>query len=196
MKNFIKILFCVCLMGTLVGCGSSQGNSSQQNQSKQAVSNAEAVVVYFSATGHTKTIAQSIAEEGKFPLMEIEPAQKYTAEDLNYNQEDCRANLEQNNPAARPKIANDLSSVTSYKTIYIGYPIWWGTNPKIIETFLDSYDLSGKTVYVFATSGGSQIDVSIENLKQEYPQIKIQGGQLFNNGDSKKKIADWLASLK
>ena len=95
-------------------------------------------VVYFSATGNTGKAAQLLAEETGGDLFEIQPKDPYTEADLDYNQDDCRANREQQDTAARPEIGNDLSAVESYDVLYLGYPIWWGTHPRIIETFLDS----------------------------------------------------------
>ena len=114
----------------------------------------KSAVIYFSATGNTKALAEKIAAETNSDLIEIAPEEVYTSEDLNYNNSDCRANKEQNDDSARPAISNKIENMADYDTIYLGYPIWWGTMPKIINTFLDTYDLSGKTVMPFCTSGG------------------------------------------
>ena len=112
------------------------------------------LVAYFSATGNTRPVAEKVAELTGGDLFEIVPAQPYTSADLNYNT-DCRANAEQNDPDARPAIQNAVEDMGQYDAVLIGYPIWWGKAPKIIHTFLESYDLSGKTVAAFCTSGGS-----------------------------------------
>ncbi len=122
------------------------------------------LVLYFSATGTTKTVAEYIANETKGNLVEIVPKEKYTSEDLNYNITDCRANKEQNDDKARPEISNTIN-VEDYDTIFIGYPIWWGDVPKIILTLLDNYNLDGKTIIPFCTSGGSSITQSLNTLK-------------------------------
>ena len=98
---------------------------------------------------------------GLYDIFEIIPENMYTADDLNYNDDNCRANQEMNDDSARPAISNDLSVVSEYDVIYLGYPIWWGTAPRIIQTFIENYDVSGATVYMFCTSGGSGIESSI-----------------------------------
>lgn len=119
-----------------------------------AATESRVLVAYFSATGNTRPVAEKVAELTGGDLFEIVPAQPYTAADLNYNT-DCRANAEQNDPGARPAIANAIEDMEGYDAVLIGYPIWWGRAPKIIHTFLETYDLSGKTVATFCTSGGS-----------------------------------------
>ena len=112
------------------------------------------LVAYFSATGNTRPVAEKVAEVSGGDLFEIVPAEPYTAEDLNYTT-DCRANAEQNDPTARPAIQNAVENMGQYDAVLIGYPIWHGRAPKIIHTFLETYDLSGKTIATFCTSGGS-----------------------------------------
>lgn len=121
---------------------------------RQGTAGGKVLIVYFSATGNTRTVAEKVAEITGGDLFEIVPAQPYTADDLNYNT-DCRANAEQSDPDARPAIANAVEDMEQYDAVLIGYPIWWGRAPKIIHTFLETYDLSGKTVAAFCTSGSS-----------------------------------------
>lgn len=113
-----------------------------------------------------------MSEELPADIYEIEPAEVYTNDDLDYNNDSCRANQEMDDESARPEIGNDLSTILDYENIYIGYPIWWGTRPRIIQTFLETYDLSGKTIYTFCTSGGSGIEQSVEDLKKGLPGIE------------------------
>ena len=122
--------------------------------SQQGTTGGKVLVAYFSATGNTRPVAEKVAEVTGGDLFEIVPAQPYTAADLNYNT-DCRANAEQNDPNARPAIAGTVENMEQYDAVFIGYPIWWGRAPKIIHTFLETYDLSGKTVAAFCTSGSS-----------------------------------------
>ena len=129
----------------------SSGGAGNQPES---LTDSKVLVAYFSATGNTRPVAEKAAEVTGGDLFEILPAQPYTAADLNYNT-DCRANTEQNDPNARPAIANAVEDMGQYDTVLIGYPIWWGRAPKIIHTFLETYDLSGKTVAAFCTSGSS-----------------------------------------
>ena len=169
----------------------AQGESGQTESSDAAGS----AVVFFSATGNTADIAKTMGEVMDWEVYEIIPAEVYTADDLDYNNDDCRANQEMSDSSARPAIGNDLSEVEKYDTIYLGYPIWWGTAPRIIDTFLDSYDLSGKTIYTFCTSGSSSIDQSISDLKSAYANLDIEGGTRFDNGTDQSEIAAWLDSV-
>ena len=161
----------------------------ETNQVENAEKNKTAII-YFSATGNTKKIANYIKEETSGDLIEIEPKEKYTCEDLDYN-DDCRANKEQNDGKARPEIANNID-VDKYDTIYLGYPIWWGDVPKIILTFLDNHNLDGKTIIPFCTSGGSDISKSEETLKNYKPNIKWESGQRFGESTTQEEIKNWI----
>ncbi len=154
----------------------------------------ESVVIYFSATGNTERVAGYIQEITGSDIIEIIPADEYTNADLNYSDDDCRANQEQNDDSARPEIANEID-VDSYDTIYLGFPIWWGDVPKIILTFLDTYDLSGKTVIPFCTSGGSGISTSMNTLRNYNQNINWIDGEQFLSGASKNAIESWINSL-
>ena len=133
--------------------------------------------MYFSGTGNTREVANLIAREAGVDIFEIIPEDMYTSDDLNYNDDNCRANREMNDDSARPVISNDLSAVSEYDVIYLGYPIWWGTAPRIIQTFIENCDISGSTVYAFCTSGGSGIEKSISDLQQMYPKVNIVDGK-------------------
>lgn len=154
----------------------------------------ESVVIYFSATGNTERVAGYIQEITGSDIIEIIPADEYTNADLNYSDDDCRANQEQNDDSARPEIANEID-VDSYDTIYLGFPIWWGDVPKIILTFLDTYDLSGKTVIPFCTSGGSGISTSMNTLRNYNQNINWIDGEQFLSGASKSAVGSWINSL-
>lgn len=154
----------------------------------------ESVVIYFSATGNTERVAGYIQEITGSDIIEIIPADEYTNADLNYSDDDCRANQEQNDDSARPEIANEID-VDSYDTIYLGFPIWWGDVPKIILTFLDTYDLSEKTVIPFCTSGGSGISTSMNTLRNYNQNINWIDGEQFPSGASKNAIESWINSL-
>lgn len=136
-------------------------------------------------------MAELIADETGAEIYEIVPAQEYTDKDLNYNDDNCRANIEMNDKSARPEIKNDLSSIKEYDVIYLGYPIWWGTAPRIIQTFLESYDISKAKIYTFCTSGGSGIEKSISDLKTAYSNINIIDGKRLNNA-TKSDIKEWV----
>lgn len=115
----------------------------------------KALVVYFSATGNTKAVAETIAKLQETDIYEIVPEQPYKEEDLNYNDRSTRATAEQNDPDARPAISGSIEDMDRYDVIYVGYPIWWGDMPRILYTFYDTYDLTGKKIAPFCTSGGS-----------------------------------------
>lgn len=153
-------------------------------------------VVYFSATGTTKEVARIIAGTLNTEAVEIIPEEAYSSDDLDYNNDNCRANKEMNDDSARPAIKNDLSAVMDCDYIYIGYPIWWGTAPRIIQTFLEAYDLSGKTVYTFCTSGGSGVEKSVSDLQELYKDVTIVSGKRFSAGASEEEVKEWLNEIK
>lgn len=152
------------------------------------------LVAYFSATGTTRPVAERMAEALGAELYEIVPEQPYTDADLNYNT-DCRANDEQNDPSARPGISGSVENMEQYDTILLGYPIWWGVEPKIVDTFLESYDLSGKTIVPFCTSGGSGVGSSVSSIRKLVPGAEVLDGRRFSGGASQDDVADWLAGL-
>ena len=137
------------------------------------------VVTYFSATGTTEAVAKQLAIDNKADLYAIEPAEKYTAADLNWHDKKSRSSVEMNDKNARPALKSK-KSLAKYDVIYIGYPIWWGVAPRIINTFIEQAELEGKTVIPFATSGGSGIEKSVSEFKTAYPNVKWQKGMLKN----------------
>lgn len=151
-----------------------------------------ALVVYFSCTGNTKAVAEKIAGLTGADVYEIVPEDPYTEADLNYNNSDCRANCEQNDESVRPAIGSDTIDLSSYDTVILGYPIWWGTMPRIINTFLDTYDLSGKTVLPFCTSGGSGVSKSVSDIKTAVPSAQVKDG-LRASDASGSAISLWLS---
>ncbi|MBR5972677.1 MAG: NAD(P)H-dependent oxidoreductase [Paludibacteraceae bacterium] len=138
------------------------------------------LVAYFSASGVTKKVATELATVANADLHEIKPAQAYTNADLDWHDKQSRSSVEMADKKSRPAITAKLANMSDYQTIYVGFPIWWYTAPTIINTFLESYDFSGKTVYLFATSGGSTIDKAVKDLKAAYPKINIKSGRLLN----------------
>ena len=156
-------------------------------------SDGRALVVYFSATGNTKALAETIAETTGAELYEIVPEEPYTEEDLNYNNDDCRANREMNDESARPAISGSVENMDDYDTIYLGYPIWWGDMPRIVNTFLESYDLSGKTIMPFCTSGGSGITSSVSNIRAACPDSNVTDGFRGSSSSGADDIEQWLS---
>jgi len=151
-------------------------------------------VVYFSATGNTKEIAEYIKEEANCDIYEIVPKQKYTSSDLNYGDNNTRATKEQRDKNARPEIKEKID-VSNYDTIFLGYPIWWGDVPKIILTFIDNTDLDEKTIIPFCTSGSSGISQSENTLKQYKGSVNWLPGKRFSNSSRKDEIKNWIDSL-
>lgn len=148
--------------------------------------------IYFSATGSTRGIANLIQQVTNSSIYEIEALVPYTTADLNYSNSGCRANQEQNNPSARPEIGSEVVDLSDYEVIYLGYPIWWGKAPKIVYTFLDAYDLSGKTIIPFCTSGSSSISGSISDLRALEPNATWLSGTRFSSNASITTIQSWV----
>lgn len=156
--------------------------------------NGKTLVAYFSCTNNTKGIAESIAEITGGTLFRIEPETPYTSADLDYNN-DCRANREQNDPSARPAIKNTMENFDGFDVIFIGYPIWWGAAPRIVSTFLESYDFKGKTIIPFCTSHSSGIGSSDRNLHSIAPDAEWKNGHRFSGNATKSDIEDWINEL-
>ncbi len=152
------------------------------------------LIAYFSATNTTGGIANHLDAILDADLYEIVPETPYTSADLNYNT-DCRANDEQNDPSARPAISGGVENMEQYDVIFLGYPIWWGQAPKIISTFLESYDLSGKTIVPFCTSGSSGIGSSATNLHSLAGDATWLDGQRFGGGASQAAVESWVNGL-
>jgi len=154
------------------------------------------LVAYFSASGVTKKVAQTIAQLGNYDIFEIVPKQHYTKADLDWTNKKSRSSIEMNDKSFRPEIASKIENMADYDTIFLGFPIWWYVAPTIINTFLESYDLSGKTIITFATSGGSGFGKTIENLKVSCSKdTKFIEGKLINGNPSIESIKVWINSL-
>ena len=154
-----------------------------------------ALIVYFSATGNTKAVAEIFAAALDADLYEIVPVQPYTDEDLNYNDSSTRATVEQNDENARPAISGSVENIGDYDVIYVGFPIWWGDMPRILYTFFDSYDLSGKTIAPFATSGGSGISKAVQSIEALEPEAAVTEGLLTSGSRAESDLTEWLGSI-
>lgn len=155
------------------------------------------LIAYFSCTGTTKKVAENLAEAIDGDLYEIAPVRPYTSEDLNWRNKNSRVSLEMNNKDSRPEIATKVRNMEEYNTIFLGFPIWWYVAPNIIETFLESYDFSGKTIVIFFTSGGSGLGNTISELKQICSNdTKFIGGKRFGISTSVEELKLWVNSLK
>lgn len=162
----------------------SNVNAAGKEKSKKVL------IVYFSATGTTKSAAKKIEKATGGRLYQIKAAKHYTDADLDYSNDDCRANREQKNESSRPKIKGKIKNIREYDVIFIGYPIWWGKEPMIIRTFLESYNLKGKKIVPFCTSGGSGISGSSKGIKAAAKDAKVMKGKDLTDASSK-SVAKW-----
>ena len=156
--------------------------------------NNKSLVLYFSATNNTEQVAKYISEITSSDILEIIPKDGYTNEDLDYNNNNSRANREQNDENARPEISNKLD-LENYDVIYLGYPIWWEEEPRIILTLLDNYNLENKTIIPFCTSGGSGIELSVSNIRNYNDKLNVLDGKRFSPNSSKEEVITWINSL-
>jgi len=192
----MKKLLILLVSLLLVGCssnneGKSNNNASNNESPSSLISEGNTLVAYFSVTNHTEGIANEIKSYLNSDIFEIIPEQEYTSEDIDYNS-DCRANREQNDDKARPKIKNKIEDISKYDTIVLGYPIWWSEAPKIMYTFIESYDFKDKTILPFCTSGSSPIGSSATNLAKSASTANWLEGKRFSASASKEEIHNWL----
>ena len=183
MKKALIILAAVLGFG-LSAC--SQGNNKKDNkatsQTTETQENKEmkTLIVYFSATGTTKAAAQKLAKEFNADLYEITPEVPYSAADLDWRDKTSRSTIEMQDKTSRPAIKGRCEKIADYDVVWIGFPVWWYTAPTIVNTFIEAHDLSGKTLNVFATSGGSDVKDSYNDLKKAYPQYTWGESRLMN----------------
>ena len=220
MKKFVAILLTVLMFISLVACGGEKESAeerisepeNEENASEITVENEQAVdeagdesmneeeemkilVAYFSATNTTEGVAEKIAEGLSADIYEIVPEQPYTDDDLNYHDNNSRSTIEMNDSAVRPVISGSVEDMDQYDIVFIGYPIWWGEAPRIIDTFVESYDFSGKIIVPFCTSGGSGVGSSATNLEQLTSGAQWLDGKRLNGSDSQETVMEWVNSL-
>ncbi len=164
------------------------------SEPRQEPTGSKILVAYFSATNNTEGVAQKLADGLGADLYEIVPEQPYTDEDLDYNS-DCRANREQNDSTARPAISGTVDNMEQYDVVFLGYPIWWGEAPKIMSTFIESYDFSGKTIIPFCTSGSSRFGDSDSALRSAASGATWLDGHRFSAGASAEDVMAWADGL-
>lgn len=150
------------------------------------------LVAYFSASGVTASVAEKVAKAADADLLEIKPSVPYTKEDLNWMDKQSRSTIEMNDPASRPEIVKTMADISAYDTVIIGFPIWWYVAPTIINTFLESYDFSGKKIALFATSGGSGFGKTVEKLKPSVDASAQFVSEKLLNHASQSDIEGWL----
>lgn len=220
MKKRLFMLLALTMAASLAACGAGTSGEPQESQPGNSSSSASqpltpaepdtmpdssqepskgnansTLVAYFSATGNTEEIAQHLQTILGASLYEIIPAKPYSDDDLDYNASDCRANQEQNDPSVRPAIDGSVENMDGYDVILLGYPIWWGEAPRIISTFLESYDFTGKTIVPFCTSGSSGIGGSAEHLTVLAADATWLEGARFNPGVTQDEVAAWVEGL-
>ena len=218
MKKAIAILLSLTMILGLAACGNSasqtekpstedtsveskadtnsaENSTDKENTDNQDVQDHKVLVAYFSATGTTKGVAEHIANGLNADIYEIVPEDPYTDADLNYNDNNSRTTIEMNDPNARPAIFGSVENMEQYDIIFVGYPIWWGEAPRIVSTFMESYDFSGKTIVPFCTSGGSGIGSSASNLERLTSGATWLDGRRLNGSDSQDTVMEWVNSL-
>ena len=226
MKRLWTLILTLCMVFALAACGAGADGNASGNQEATAPSQSEndskteengqadalssgteesdvpeengskVLVAYFSCTGNTEGIAEKIAEALGADTYEIVPEQPYTDDDLNYSDSSSRSTKEQNDDSCRPGISGSVENMDGYDTVFVGYPIWWGQAPKIIYTFMESYDFSGKTVIPFCTSGSSGVGSSATNLHgSASDSVNWLDGIRFSSGASGSDIESWLNGL-
>ena len=176
--------------------GESDSNTGDKMAVDASSKGSDVLIVYFSATGTTKGIAEKIAGITGADTYEIKAAQEYSDADLNWNDSDSRSTKEQNDSSARPEIGSEAVSLDGYSTIYIGYPIWWGEEPRIMDTFVESYNFDGITMIPFCTSSSSGIGRSGQNLADNAGSGTWIDGKRFGAGASEDEIRSWIEGLQ
>jgi len=194
MKRFVALLFSACMIPMLVACGSESAESSSDSETNASTGN-KILVAYFSCTGTTEQIAEWIAEGTGADSYEIVPEDPYTEEDLAYYT-GGRADREQADSSARPVISGSVENIDQYDVIFLGYPIWHGQAPRIISTFLESYDFSDVTIIPFCTSHSSGIGSSAEDLYSLCSDtVTWMDGQRFSGDSSENEVVEWINGL-
>ena len=172
-----------------------QANDGAESEPVNEPEEMKILVAYFSATNTTEGVAETIADSLSADIYEIVPEQPYTDDDLDYHDDNSRSTIEMNDTSARPAISSSVEDMEQYSIVFIGYPIWWGDAPRILSTFVESYDFSGKTIVPFCTSGGSGVGSSATNLEALTDGAVWLAGTRLNGGSSHETIVDWVNGL-
>ena len=193
MKKLLSLILPTFILASCATNNSQSSSNDASGTSNQIINpgNNNVLVAYFSVTNNTKKLANYAKDYLNSDIFEIVPTQEYTSADIDYNS-DCRANREQNDDNARPEIKYTIEDISQYDTIVLGYPIWWSQAPKIMYTFIESYDFTNKTILPFCTSGSSPIGSSATNLAKSAPKANWLIGQRFASNTSKEEIEKWL----
>lgn len=177
------------------GSESLPETASENEQADAGAKGAKILVAYFSATNTTEGVTEQIADSLSADLYEIIPEQPYTDADLDYNDDNSRSTIEMNDSSARPAISGSVENMGQYNIVFAGYPIWWGEAPRIMSTFMESYDFSGKTIVPFCTSGGSGVGSSAANLEALTDGALWLPGTRLEGGSSRGEITEWINGL-
>lgn len=153
------------------------------------------LVAYFSASGTTARVASELASAIGADLYEMKPKAPYTAADLNWNDRTSRSSVEMNDENCRPEVATAVEDMDAYDTVFVGFPVWWYVEPRIIDTFLESYDFTGKTIVPFATSGGSGLGKAPQRMQQIAAGSTVVAGKLLNGRPNAAALRAWAESL-
>ena len=189
MKTLLFIIIGILIISA--GVVFAFNNTSKANANN--TTNKNILVAYFSATGTTKRVAENLAKATGGDLYEIKPVKTYTSTDLNWHDGNSRSSVEMNDPKSRPEIVTGDLSFENYDTIYLGFPIWWGTAPKVVHTFLEKYDFSDKKIIIFATSGSSGLGNTANTLKQSVSKTAtIIEGDVLNSNPSVEDLKQWI----
>jgi flavodoxin len=182
MKKLLSVLMMVCAIFT----------NAKAEETK--TTNDKILVAYFSATGNTKSVASMLATAINADLFEIVPEQLYTSDDLNWHNDKSRSSVEMGDKTSRPKISSKIDDMSQYKIVFVGSPIWWGREPSIIDTFIESYDFADKTVIPFVTSGSSGIGDYGANLQSLAPNAKVLIGERFPTSVTAEELKTWATA--
>lgn len=190
MRNKKRIFWInlVLVFALITGLALPTANVSVAGKKKKTTK--KVLVVYFTGTGTTRRVAKKIKKATRGKLYQIKAADPYTSADLDYSNDNCRANVEQRNGRVRPKVKGKVKKIRKYDVIFVGYPIWWNKEPMIIRTFLKSYNLKGKKIVPFCTSGGSGISGSMKGIKAAAKGAKVVKGKDLTDA-SYKSVAKW-----
>ena len=195
-----KILVFVITALFAIACNTKptpQVTRENEQQPMPTLRTQKALVAYFSATGTTQKVAENLAQALQADIYEIKPAVPYTAADLNWRDKTSRSSVEMSKEDSRPEMAENDISVQAYDVIYLGFPIWWGTAPRIVKTFLEKHDFSNKTIVLFATSGSSGMGNTAEDLKPSVATLAhIKTGNVLNGNPSVEELKYWAESFK
>ena len=191
MKKFLIIILGLAVIGSGIAFALQNMNKPRPMKPEKAL------VVYFSATGNTERVARNLAKAIGADIYQIKPVKPYTSADLNWKNEKSRSSIEMKSKDARPKIVSDNFSPEKYNAIFLGFPIWWGTAPKIVHTFLEKYDFSNKKIIIFATSGSSGLGDSANILRPSVSSsAQIINGKVLDPNLTVNELRNWAASLR